>query len=1170
MNPSCVFLRPAFALCIVLFGFAPVSSSAAGWANSGLSTNLLQLRRATENGKRQVCSFRVEGVVCAADESAGTLFMADESSAALLELDWHSEPIRPGQRIVVEGSNCAVAGTEAGLRIGKGPVVDLDGSHPPLRGAGAIYLKAGRQPIRLKWFNDIFGSTLELSYEGPGIPLQGIPPSALSHLERDAGGTNVFVEGLAYRCFEGPWERLPDFDKLTPVKTGIASTFDHRLRTRNEHAGIEFTGFLTVPQDGVYRFHLNSDDGGQLFMAETPPGVRVVGSAPLPTPRLTTIGQAFATDADDLQWSQVEGVLIVAGIRNDAPELVLHSGDNPLRLKVAADPGDPTSHLLRCRMRAVGICRGTFTPEGQMLAGTLVVPDWAHVQVLDAAPETWDLFPSVKIRDLHSTNFCAAGSCMRVAGKLRAIEGSEEIIVQDDTGEARVEALMPMPRSDESGEVEVLGMMDRQGGDLILKRAIYRSRGSGKGTEPLPLLTTAAQVQRLNREEAGHGYPVRIRGVVPFVSANYASLVVQDSTRAIFATYYPMGWKSDLPKAGEYWEIEGTSNPADFSPIVQIKRAIRLGEGRLPEPIRPTWDQLLNGSLDAQYVELQGIVTAVRNSRLTLLTAADKINVTLAFNGATPQADFSNERLRSMENALVRIRGCLFAEWDSATHRVRMNRGIRVGNATVTVDAPAPLHPFDAPKKTAAELMFFDAQASALQRVRVAGQVIHQGDGTWYMMDGTNGVRFRPKASVAFAPGDLVEVVGFPELGGASPMVREAVVRKTGAAVLPPPRALLRNDLIQEESDSTLVRVEGSLLNVRELRTEQVLELQSGLRTFVARMQPKAGSFRSLEPGSRLELTGVYAGQGASRPEGREINTFELLLNTPADARVLARPSWWTLKRLLAVIGILVGVLALAAVWISLLHRQVEKRTAQLQHQIRERERAEQARAIEEERTRIARDLHDDLGSSLTEISMLATPGPGSAIRTDEVSARLERIAGKSRCMISALDELVWAVNPRNDTLPSLCKYLASYTEEFLSSLNVMGRVQTPHSLPDRPIAAEVRHSLLLAVKEVLNNAVRHGRATEVLFRLTFLEEGLEILIKDNGRGFDSGANHSGNGLRNIRERMRHLNGRCEIDSAPATGTTISLRLPIHPGANSSTTPGLTTVQEVAKSHVLN
>jgi signal transduction histidine kinase len=223
----------------------------------------------------------------------------------------------------------------------------------------------------------------------------------------------------------------------------------------------------------------------------------------------------------------------------------------------------------------------------------------------------------------------------------------------------------------------------------------------------------------------------------------------------------------------------------------------------------------------------------------------------------------------------------------------------------------------------------------------------------------------------------------------------------------------------------------------------------------------------------------------------------------------------------------------------------VEKRSAQLQREIRQRERAEQQRAVEQERARIARDLHDDLGSSLTEIGMLASSRPGGKMMPEEAHDRLGMIAGKSRSIINALDELVWAVNPQNDTLSSLAKYLASYVEEYLSASNLVCRVQIPHSFPRQIVPAEVRHHLFLAVKEALSNVVQHASATEIIFRLVIAEDKLQILISDNGRGFDSASPAAGNGLSNLNERMRNLNGHCEVSSSPGRGATISLTLPL-------------------------
>jgi signal transduction histidine kinase len=299
--------------------------------------------------------------------------------------------------------------------------------------------------------------------------------------------------------------------------------------------------------------------------------------------------------------------------------------------------------------------------------------------------------------------------------------------------------------------------------------------------------------------------------------------------------------------------------------------------------------------------------------------------------------------------------------------------------------------------------------------------------------------------------------------------------------------------------------------------------------------------------GSRLELTGVYAGSGGNRTTGMEVANFELLLNSAADIRVLLRPPFWTLQRMLIVVGGLLGVLSLALVWIRVLQHRVQQRTAQLQKEVHDREKAERQRALAQERARIARDLHDDLGSSLTEITMLATASPGLKLPAEEATERMETIAGKSRTLVHALDEIVWAIDPERDTLASAARYLASYAEEYLAGLKIACRVQIPNSFPERVVSGEVRHHLFLAVKEALNNAVRHGSASEIAFRIRVQDNCFWIFISDNGSGFDTVDRSNGYGLLNLRSRLEQLRGHCELESSPGAGTTVSLQMPLPP-----------------------
>jgi signal transduction histidine kinase len=652
----------------------------------------------------------------------------------------------------------------------------------------------------------------------------------------------------------------------------------------------------------------------------------------------------------------------------------------------------------------------------------------------------------------------------------------------------------------------------------------------------LPLLTTCSEVHRLKREEAQRGYPVRLRGVVTSVLPERQAFTIQDSTRGLYAVDCS-ATRSGPPRIGDFLEMEGRTDPSLFAPIVNATRLTCLGQGWLPAPLRPAWDQLLNGSLDAQYIELQGVITAVATNSVTLVTREGQVKLELRVNGLPP------EQLARFEDALVRIRGCLFASWDYVTHEVRAGE-IRLYGADLTEDQPPPADLFALPTRAVAQLQLFDPQAGGLQRVKVAGQILHVNGLECFLAEGHDGLRFIAKKELALAPGDWVEAVGFPQLSGPSPVLREAVAKKTGRAPLPPATPLAADNLVRPDCDATWVRVQGVLVNARETASEQILEIQSGARTFLARL----GQGPHLNPppaGSRLQLTGTYAGLGGDKAIGQNISWFELLLNSPADVRVLSRPPWWTLERLLVIVGMLLCVLAVTALWITQLHRQVEQRTAELEAQIRTRQRIEQQNVMEQERARVARDLHDELGSSLTEISML---GARAKVAPEEKRRfYLEQMSERARELVVALDEIVWAMNPRHDSLASLISYFCLYAERFLGLANVTWRLEQSSDLPDCAVDSRHRHQLFLAFKEALTNIVRHSGASAVRLHVRRQDGEVRLTIADNGRGLPAAGPAAGmDGVANMRARLQKLRGRFEITSPPGGGTAVEFYFPDH------------------------
>jgi signal transduction histidine kinase len=211
----------------------------------------------------------------------------------------------------------------------------------------------------------------------------------------------------------------------------------------------------------------------------------------------------------------------------------------------------------------------------------------------------------------------------------------------------------------------------------------------------------------------------------------------------------------------------------------------------------------------------------------------------------------------------------------------------------------------------------------------------------------------------------------------------------------------------------------------------------------------------------------------------------------------------------------------------------------------------EQQHAVEKERGRIAKDMHDQLGAGLTQIGLLGEFARRDAGRNGDAQLHAERICGLARELAQTVDEIVWTVNPRNDTLNKLGAYLAAYGEDFFQGSPIRCRLDIPPGLPAYPLSAELRHNLFLTVKEALNNIVKHSRATEAHVQLAVGRSALELVIQDNGVGFSTEtANFARIGLSNMRERVAEIGGRIQIVSQPQNGTRICLWIPLNQRKN--------------------
>ena len=207
---------------------------------------------------------------------------------------------------------------------------------------------------------------------------------------------------------------------------------------------------------------------------------------------------------------------------------------------------------------------------------------------------------------------------------------------------------------------------------------------------------------------------------------------------------------------------------------------------------------------------------------------------------------------------------------------------------------------------------------------------------------------------------------------------------------------------------------------------------------------------------------------------------------------------------------------------------------------------AEQQSALYKERARIARDIHDELGGVLTHIKLRSELAVRDRDSTDPADEHMRQITGATQKMLTSLDEIVWAINPGNDTLPHLISYLGQHAVEFLRTAGIRCVLDLPENPPEIGVTPEVRHHLLLVVKEALNNVVRHAGAHAVSIQIKMDDGWLHVVIEDDGRGLTlAPADSQGNGLRNMQERMAAAGGRFQVENKSNTGTRLHFAVPV-------------------------
>jgi signal transduction histidine kinase len=207
--------------------------------------------------------------------------------------------------------------------------------------------------------------------------------------------------------------------------------------------------------------------------------------------------------------------------------------------------------------------------------------------------------------------------------------------------------------------------------------------------------------------------------------------------------------------------------------------------------------------------------------------------------------------------------------------------------------------------------------------------------------------------------------------------------------------------------------------------------------------------------------------------------------------------------------------------------------------------RIERQRELEQERLRIARDIHDDLGARATQISMLSSMSPNDQAFPDNARADLDRIFNLSKELIAALYQTIWTVSPEYDNLYALGNYICQMADRLCGSAQLRYRLQVENLPRHIQVSSQTRHNIIMMVKESVHNVVKHAKASEVTIKVAFDRNILRITIQDNGCGFEPATAHAGDGLTNMKRRLQDIGGTCVVESQLGHGTTVHMQLSI-------------------------
>jgi signal transduction histidine kinase len=650
-------------------------------------------------------------------------------------------------------------------------------------------------------------------------------------------------------------------------------------------------------------------------------------------------------------------------------------------------------------------------------------------------------------------------------------------------------------------------------------------------------LTNISEILHLPPELADQGFSAEVFGVVTgtyddvafFVDDGHYGIYVENSHPPRHVTF------------GDQVRVRGITYGGSFSPMIRSSEVTPLGLGALP-PARPaSFPLVASGSADSQWLELRGVVQAVK-------PWPEQRGVSLYFAMEGGQFEVlvdcpPSAQLNDLVDAEVRLRGVASGSFNRKGQMVAPV--FRVPNfSMIRVEQPAQGKCFELPLQHVNQILRFSPEALLAHRIRVRGVVTACELGQIvYLRDGKGSLKVETSDPVSYQPGDVIDAAGFPVMSTYSPRLRNAVCRQVETRELPRPTDPALESVLGGLHDAELIRLRAKLVDWAMDDKGATLALQSEgclFKAYLPRAQMPASW--EIDRNSQVEITGICNVRELEKAVWYyQPRSFDLLMRSARDVEVLQRPPWLNASRLWQILSVMAFLLGTAGIWVWALRKEVSRKGELIKHQ------SSQV-AVMRERTRIARDLHDTVEQGLTGLSLqlkaLETSPQNlpEKIRTGLQFA--QRILGNTKALTHyAVQELRQGVS-ESETLKAGLGRTAEFWNRTGALKVVLGFPEAAPALPKTLVAP-----LLAIAREAMTNAVKHGQATSIAVEVAFHSGTVVLNIKDNGRGFEPGDASGGDtghfGLQGMSERIHEYGGHLVLRSHAGQGTEVEVTAPI-------------------------